>query len=343
MQKNKIKSRMSSSLLLLLTAVFVCINPDNAFADLLGCMESEADQGIFKVIACKITTTLFDIRKIVYIIGGLGLVAFTFAAIFNKISFKHLGYIAFSLFLLSMTTPFIEYFISSDGSVTLTYGNFLPSSFTENDYSNSSDDSCEGDDCPSSSSDDSCEGDDCPREEMPWGEDLQVGKIGGVTVNMSTVDPGSLADTIGNAKDAVEDTRTTWQKIKDGVKTVKEEAVKAYNTASSVVATASTIYNTVNTTVQEFKNVDSIESALTATFNATNSIQSITGSVTSAAGVMGNNYGDGTWSAKVNDAFSGINQIATDVGGMTKDTQMIHGAAKGAMDLPNDVMKIFKK
>ena len=336
MQKNKIKSRMSSSLLLLLTAVFVCINPDNAFADLLGCMESEADQGIFKVIACKITTTLFDIRKIVYIIGGLGLVAFTFAAIFNKISFKHLGYIAFSLFLLSMTTPFIEYFISSDGSVTLTYGNFLPSSFTENDYSNSSDDSCEGEDCPSSSSDDSCEGEDCPssrpgKDPRDEGLSKEIPKLKEVEIKEPTV------PTVPT------DTRSTWQKIKDGVKTVKEEAVKAYNTASSVVATASTIYNTVNTTVQEFKNVDSIESALTATFNATNSIQSITGSVTSAAGVMGNNYGDGTWSAKVNDAFSGINQIATDVGGMTKDTQMIHGAAKGAMDLPNDVMKIFKK
>lgn len=321
MQKNKIKSRMSSSLLLLLTAVFVCINPDNAFADLLGCMESEADQGIFKVIACKITTTLFDIRKIVYIIGGLGLVAFTFAAIFNKISFKHLGYIAFSLFLLSMTTPFIEYFISSDGSVTLTYGNFLPSSFTENDYSNSSDDSCEGEDCPSSRP-----GKD-PRDE---GLSKEIPKLKEVEIKEPTVTVPT-------------DGRSTWQKIKDGVKTVKEEAVKAYNAASSVVATASTIYNTVNTTVQEFKNVDSIESALTATFNATNSVQSITGSVTSAAGVLGNSYGDGTWGAIVDGAFSDVDRIATDVGGMTKDTQMIHGAAKGAMDLPNDVMKIFKK
>ena len=73
MQKNKIKSRMSSSLLLLLTAVFVCINPDNAFADLLGCMESEADQGIFKVIACKplFLTELYSNKDVFFMIPFL--------------------------------------------------------------------------------------------------------------------------------------------------------------------------------------------------------------------------------------------------------------------------------
>ena len=83
MQNTKMKNRMSVSLLLLLTLVFVCFNPGYAAADLLGCMQDQASQGIFKVMACKITTTLFDIRKIVYILGGFGLIAFTFAAIFT--------------------------------------------------------------------------------------------------------------------------------------------------------------------------------------------------------------------------------------------------------------------
>ena len=42
MQNFKVKNRMSVSLLLLLTALFVCFNPGYAFADLLGCMQSEA-------------------------------------------------------------------------------------------------------------------------------------------------------------------------------------------------------------------------------------------------------------------------------------------------------------
>ena len=134
MQNFKLKNRMSVSLLLLLTALFVCFNPGYAFADLLGCMQSEAGRGIFKTMACKITTTLFDIRKIVYILGGFGLIAFTFAAIFNKISFKHLANIALSLFLLSMMTPFIEYFTQAPGA-KLTYGSFLQPDFTEADYS----------------------------------------------------------------------------------------------------------------------------------------------------------------------------------------------------------------
>ena len=57
MQNFKLKNRMSVSLLLLLTALFVCFNPGYAFADLLGCMQSEAGRGIFKTMACKITTT----------------------------------------------------------------------------------------------------------------------------------------------------------------------------------------------------------------------------------------------------------------------------------------------
>ena len=146
MQNFKLKNRMSVSLLLLLTALFVCFNPGYAFADLLGCMQSEAGRGIFKTMACKITTTLFDIRKIVYILGGFGLIAFTFAAIFNKISFKHLANIALSLFLLSMMTPFIEYFTQAPGA-KLTYGSFLQPDFTEADYSMTFGE-CEGGDCP---------------------------------------------------------------------------------------------------------------------------------------------------------------------------------------------------
>lgn len=109
-------------------------------------MQSEAGRGIFKTMACKITTTLFDIRKIVYILGGFGLIAFTFAAIFNKISFKHLANIALSLFLLSMMTPFIEYFTQAPGA-KLTYGSFLQPDFTEADYSMTFGE-CEGGDCP---------------------------------------------------------------------------------------------------------------------------------------------------------------------------------------------------
>lgn len=84
---------------------------------------------IFEVIACKAMTTLADIRVIVYTIAGFGLIAFAFAAIFNKISWKHLAHICVALFILSMMTPFIEYFSHDDGT-KLKFGQYLPAGFS---------------------------------------------------------------------------------------------------------------------------------------------------------------------------------------------------------------------
>ena len=65
---------------------------------------------IFTILESKIYNTLMDLRQIVYAIAGFGLVMFAVMAIFNKISYKHLGYIMIGLSLLSLMFPFIEYF-----------------------------------------------------------------------------------------------------------------------------------------------------------------------------------------------------------------------------------------
>ena len=82
----------------ILMALFV---PIDAFA---------ASNNIFDVIQAKMLSTAKDIRRIVYVIAGFGLIMFSVLAIFNKISFKHLSYIMISLSLLAMMTPFINYF-----------------------------------------------------------------------------------------------------------------------------------------------------------------------------------------------------------------------------------------
>lgn len=86
--------------------------------------------GIFEVIACKAVTTLADIRVIAYIISGFGMVAFAYGAIFGKISFKQLANIGIGLFMLSMMTPFIEYFTQKPGA-SLKFGQYLPAGFTD--------------------------------------------------------------------------------------------------------------------------------------------------------------------------------------------------------------------
>ena len=98
-----------------------------------------AARDVFSKLTCKATHFLSDVRTLVYVIGGFGLVAFTFKAIFGKMDFKHLGQLGLSLFLLSMMVPFISYFTGDGGgavgigqagynknSSSLIYGDFLP-------------------------------------------------------------------------------------------------------------------------------------------------------------------------------------------------------------------------
>ncbi len=93
-------------------------------------MCSEVSGNIFLLIACKAMVTLADLRVIAYIISGFGMIALSFAAIFGKMNFKHLANIGIGLFLLSMMTPFIEYFTTGkDG--TLMFGKYLPAGFTD--------------------------------------------------------------------------------------------------------------------------------------------------------------------------------------------------------------------
>lgn len=94
------------------------------------CSVDEIGGNVFLLIACKATTTLADLRVIAYIISGFGMVALSYAAIFGKMNWKHLANIGIGLFLLSMMTPFIEYFTTGKDN-TLRFGKYLPAGFTD--------------------------------------------------------------------------------------------------------------------------------------------------------------------------------------------------------------------
>ncbi|MDO5387125.1 MAG: hypothetical protein Q4F75_07655 [Pseudomonadota bacterium] len=81
---------------------------------------------VFAQIACKALMFLIDLRVIAYVISGFGMVAFAYAAVFNKINWKHFSQIAIGLFLLAMIGPFISYFTGDKTvEVNLQYGNYL--------------------------------------------------------------------------------------------------------------------------------------------------------------------------------------------------------------------------
>lgn len=111
---------------------------------------------IFETVKEKVYNTLHDLRAIIYIIGGFGLVCFTFAAIFGRISFKHLATISFSLFLVAAMGLFISYF-TEDGTAASKLEYRDNTSANNNSTPNDSPDGgkCNSGECPQSQNPDS--------------------------------------------------------------------------------------------------------------------------------------------------------------------------------------------
>ncbi len=130
--------------ILLLSLLMVVVLPSMAFAD----------GDIFQIIQAKMVSTVRDVRKIVYVIAGFGLVMFSVLAIFNKISFKHLAYIMISLSLLALMTPFINYFGGELEENDLDYGSFINDTAAQGGSPSYNASACEQTNtCPSDSSD----------------------------------------------------------------------------------------------------------------------------------------------------------------------------------------------
>lgn len=107
--------RQNMYILLYIFLVILCLTTD-AFAA----------GDIFAEVRKKVAHALNDLKGVVYIIGGLGLIAFSFAAVFGKISFKHLATISLSLLLVSSMGMFIHYFSGGDKVLSeIEYGDFL--------------------------------------------------------------------------------------------------------------------------------------------------------------------------------------------------------------------------
>ena len=114
--RNYIKINKLSLITILLFALMVMM-PDTAWASHL--KKECAGKDIFGTMRCMVAYTLYDLRYIIYIVGGLGLIAFAYGAIFGKLSFKHLANICFSLFL-DTAVPELTYkdYLSKDGDIS---------------------------------------------------------------------------------------------------------------------------------------------------------------------------------------------------------------------------------
>lgn len=103
----------------------LCLLPDVSWAA-ASAAEVSSSGSVFDIISNKMIQTVMDVREIVYVIAGFGLIMFAVLAVFNKISFKHLAYICIGLFLLAVMMPFINYFSGANlVDPKLNYGNLI--------------------------------------------------------------------------------------------------------------------------------------------------------------------------------------------------------------------------
>lgn len=324
----KIGNRLSV-VALLVVAVFI-LSAGDAFAA----------SGIFETMRAKVAKTLFDLRKIIYVVGAIGLITFTYAAIFGKISFKHLANICFSLFLVAMIAPFVKFFTGNESALAeLTYSNYLPAA------NGSADDQtvngkC-GSSCPSSTDGGTGTG---------GGRVSSTGSVGAggaytapkfVGDGDVTIDGGTLDEVVvtaqapkknnplGLSTPTIEipttlpeinipttttppaDTRTGWQKFKDTIKTVAKEGRKAVNTASTIYSAAKNVKTAVDNTKNALGNMHGIEGILNAGTVTATSVQGAIANVQHAAATVGENYTDKEGQPKAGDKVgAALGQIA---------------------------------
>lgn len=196
------------------------------------CAEAK-DKNIFHFIACKAMTTLADIRVIVYTLAGFGLIAFAFAAIFNKISWKHLAHLCIALFILSMMTPFIEYFTHDDGT-KLTYGNYLPAGFTNINGSDAEQKPCDvkkGEVCPDVTVDTSAK-----NSKWSW-KDLKNTVKSGINAAKTAY------NTYKTVKSTVDTAITQARKIGTAIKNSEGGLTGVLDTVGEVAIASNTLFN----------------------------------------------------------------------------------------------------
>ena len=84
----------------------------------------------FDTTKSKLLAVFFDVKNTVFIIGGFGLVAVAFAAIFGKINWKWFAGLAAGLAILAAASMAIEYVVGSSVTAdSVEYGSGMGDTF----------------------------------------------------------------------------------------------------------------------------------------------------------------------------------------------------------------------
>ena len=78
--------------------------------------DASAQMTIMQIATDKATNTFTAVRTIIFIIGGFGLVAVAFFAIFGKINWKWFAGLAVGLAILAAAAAIVNYATTADGT-----------------------------------------------------------------------------------------------------------------------------------------------------------------------------------------------------------------------------------
>lgn len=293
MKKNNLK--ITSTVLCLTLLVLL---PETAWAA----------EDIFHIIGSKLISTAEDVRRIVYVIAGFGLIMFTTMAIFNKISFKHLAYICISLFLLSVMMPFISYFsgVKLEYVSQMRWGDNTERSEGVNENDNmSSGRVCRPGECPD---DPSGGGSGSGMPGLNTGLDAEAMR-NGAQLDLSSSGALSEQTQIANCQ------RQSGMQWKNG-QCVKKKGFM--DTLRDIQKGAQQAANTVNNATSA---INSAKQTVDNAINAPGRIIDAIGNIGSSGGIAGT----------LNDIAGAAGSIGSAAGGITSGVNSTISSAEGAM------------
>lgn len=85
---------------------------------------SRSGSNIFDLVLQRMTTTFQNVRSVIFIVGGFGLVGLAFAAIFGKVKWSWLAALAVGLAIVAAAGAVVDYVTRSESANAYDVGDF---------------------------------------------------------------------------------------------------------------------------------------------------------------------------------------------------------------------------